>query len=495
MSGIMFNEDCTHFAHNRYKNGINVGYKELQEFIDQYAGTQVKEFVMKVNAMLAFFPSKSRENILDKYCKYPEKYGPECNYVKTLVDIFKKQGLDMYGIWIDRLRMHGISPWLSIRMNDIHFGNAEDNFLFSEFFRDNRHLRRTSHRPRSNSLFDFALDYSFPEVREHNLSLIREVVERYDFEGLELDWMRESFSLGVGKECDGKDIITAFMQEVRSILDEAERVRGHRIKMGIRVPWSPEIALRFGLDTISWARCGLVDVIVPIARWESTDNDMPIDLWKQILSGSEVMLCAGVERNIGATRSSYILGMCNSMETYSGSAAAYLGMGADRIYLYNYFDDSGKDPSEYRALLMTIGELETVAGLPRRHVVTIHDITAPGTRVADMLPLRCNPPDANGTHDFHDIRIATGPVTPDTQVTLIIGVNNKEDLNASDFSVYLNGWLCMFEGDFLPPEPRPDCKLYSFCAACDDRFPAASIVEIASEKKPFTVEWLEIDLQ
>jgi hypothetical protein len=512
MSGIMFNEDCNHFIYSRYKEGIKVSAKELNEFIDQYSGTQVKEFVMNINAMLAWFPAQSRENAIDKYQKCVDKninQENEVDYLKLSLDIFVEQGLDMYKIWIDRLRENAISPWISIRMNDIHNTDDDNHFLVTQFYRNNKHMSRASHRPHSH-YFDNALDYSFPEVREHYLSLIREVVDRYDFDGLELDWMREPVSMGIGRELDGINIFTGFMREVRSVLDDAEKTKGHEIKISVRIPFSPEVALRFGFDVINWAKSGIVDVIIPTARWVSTDNDMPIDLWKQVLSDTDVMICAGLELLIGASPivpwSADAL-QYNSIETVRGSAVTYLSMGAERIYLYNYMDcpsipkedsmeeGSAIDPRYYNLLLTTIGDIETAVNLNRRHITTYHDINAPGMRNGNLLPFNCNPPDINGLYDFHDVRVATGPILLNSEVTLAIGVDSQNDLEASDFSVYVNRRICIFKGNFKTSKPGPDCKMYFFKIEGNDNFPDASIIEIASNRNLFTVKWVEILVQ
>lgn len=500
MSGIMFNEDGNHFIYTRHKEGLKIGVKELHEFIDQYAGTQVKEFVMNVNAMLAWFPAQSRENAIDKYRICAEKHiVPEHapNYMKTSYDIFVEQGLDIYKIWINRLREKKISPWISIRMNDIHNTDDHNHFLVTQFYRDNKHMIRASHRPYSH-YFDNALDYSFPEVREHYLSLIREVAEKYDFDGLELDWMREPFTLGIGKESEGISILTSLIHDVRNILDHMERSRKHKIKISVRVPYGPEVALRFGFDVINWARLGIVDVVIPTARWVSTDNDIPIDLWKRILSDTDVMLCAGLEMLIGAKPivpwSADAL-QYNSIETARGSAVANLSMGADRIYLYNYFDYSIFSPENYNLLLTTMGDLDTAVNLPRRHVVTYHDITAPGMKNGNLLPFYCNSPDANSRCDIHDVRVATGSVPQNAKVTLVLGIDSEKELDASDFVVFVNRQSCIFEGDYPSSSPRPICKIFSFRVEPNDRFPEASIVEIASKRNPFIVEWVEIMVQ
>lgn len=506
MSGIMLNEDCNHFVYSRYNAGIKVGIKELLAFVDQYEDTNVKELIFNVNAMLAWFPAKSRENAIDKYQKLLDenkKLGVEGRIVETSYDIFIKQDLDMYKIWIDRAREKGISPWVSIRMNDIHNNDNEENSLHSSFFIENKQMRRGFHHL-SSSYYDNALDYTIKEVREHYLSFIEEVVECYDIDGLEIDWMREPFSLKIGGEWEGISILTDFMKEVRKIVSRAEKSRNHSIKIGVRLPQSPDMALRFGFDAIAWAKNKLVDVIVPTARWATTDNDMPIDLWKRILDGTGVMLGAGLEILIEAVKSNPKRVMFNSLESARGSAAAYLSMGADRIYLFNYMDvpnvealdtrttGSAVDPKFYHDLLTTIGELETATSLTRRHIVTYHDIAAPGTRIAQPLPINCSTPDSNSQLSFNDIRIATGSINENSKVTLIIGASSENLLDDSDFKVYINGLPCRFKGTVKIPSPNPDCKTYAFEIKNNGRLPEASIVEIAAQKVTFIIQWVEI---
>ena len=45
-----------------------------------------------------------------------------------------------------------------------------------------------------------------PEVRKHHMALIHELAQRYDFDGLELDWMRFGFHFRPGHEREGAQI-------------------------------------------------------------------------------------------------------------------------------------------------------------------------------------------------------------------------------------------------------------------------------------------------
>jgi len=101
----------------------------------------------------------------------------------------------------------------------------------------------------------------------------------------------------------------------------------------------------------------------------------------------------------------------------------------------------------------------------------------------------------SGLLEFHDVRIATGPVAQDADMAVAIGVVAGSELDAGDFSVYINSKLCIYEGSYIPSQPKPVCKMYSFKVKDCNEFPEASIVEIASAKTEFTVVWIEIAIR
>ncbi len=76
--------------------------------------------------------------------------------------------------------------------------------------------------------FARALDYAHPEVRDHYRALIVETLERYDVDGLELDFMREPYLFSAGKEPEGRLLLTAWLREIRGLVDTATKRRGHR---------------------------------------------------------------------------------------------------------------------------------------------------------------------------------------------------------------------------------------------------------------------------
>ncbi len=101
-----------------------------------------------------------------------------------------------------------------MRMNDVHNVDDVDNYIHSSFWRKHPDYWRV---PGGKGWTDRALDYGIPEVREHAMAYVRELLERYDPDGIELDWMRFGYHFRPGKEAEGKALLTQFMREARSL--------------------------------------------------------------------------------------------------------------------------------------------------------------------------------------------------------------------------------------------------------------------------------------
>lgn len=513
--GVYFNEDCNHFIYTRARDGIAVGEKELRDFILQYKGSGITDFFINVSGSTGWYPCKSRDNALGNYHRavadgrIGSTIDPRnAKYVELLCDIYERQGLPMHKIWVDTLREIGINPWISIRTNDVHNNDDESNYLHSSFFREHKNLRRGAHHG-ACEYFDNALDFYCPEVREHLFELVCEVLGDFDMYGLEMDWMREIYSLRIGKELEGTQIMTEFMRRVKAEVKKAEGKWGHPIQLGVRMPADPLLALRLGFDIIEWINEGLIDLVVPTGRWATTDNDMPIDFWKRIIGDKPVKLVAGLEILVDSmfTEPDKKV-MYQSVESARGSAAEYLAMGVDGVYLFNFMDDPTHkititdffDDDKYIKTIREMSSLERLGDLPRRHIVTYCDIRVPGIPHKNPLPLECGlrgsgNPYFVGKPEYKTLRIPTGIIPKGARAALVIGVDKTRKAEGSDFIVFLNAEKLNFSGKVELPKPAyPDLEFFRFGIENADRLPIADIVEIAAAKEPFTVKWAEIDV-
>ena len=107
--------------------------------------------------------------------------------------------------------------------------------------------------------------------------------------------MRFAYHFKPGNESAGLAILTDFTTEARSLLNFWEKKRGHKNRLGARVPSRPQTALTLGYDAVTWAQRKLIDFLVVTPFWATIEPDMPIELWKEMLRGTSVTLAAGLE--------------------------------------------------------------------------------------------------------------------------------------------------------------------------------------------------------
>lgn len=418
-TALSLNEDNSHFFFTRAGRDLTV--EQVASFVDQYANTQVRELLFSPNSQRTSFASEVWDPIWKGYD--PAGADDQALFASTAAEArpnarkwvhtawsLNNRGIDVYAVWLARARRLGISPWLSMRMNDLHNVDDADSYMHSTFWRANPQFRRMQWR--EADWRDRAFDYAHREVRDYHFGLIEEYVRRYDFDGLELDWMRFGFHFAPGREEEGAPLLTEFMQRTRALLRAAERRRGYRIRLSARIPSRPETARRLGLDGAAWARAGLVDALTITPFWASIETDMPIELWRS-LCGPNVKLCAGLEVLLRPYHSYRPLQM-NSLETVRGAAASLLARGADRIYLFNYMDSQTamEGLENYPVLLRECGALNTLRSKPRRHILTYADTWAPGEPQAAPLPKRV----ARG--EWAAFRVPVGPAINAAEIRL-----------------------------------------------------------------------------
>ncbi len=504
MSGIALNEDDGHFF------GTHAGQKldaaKVASWVNGYAQGQVREMIFNPNSMRTAYGSKVWDPTWLNYDPHgpddqplfkslpPEGRNGPRRYIHTAWQLHQ-DGIDPYRIWMDASRKKKLSPWISMRMNDSHFTYDEQNYLHSEFWRNNPQFRRAGYRPKD--VTDKSLDYAHKEVREHHMKLVKELVERYDFDGLELDWMRFGFHFRPGFEREGAPLLTDFMVKVRRLLDKAEQKRGHKIKLGARVPSRPQTAAGLGMDAVTWAKKGLLDLLVVTPYWATIETDMPMELWKQLLDGTNVMLAAGLELNLlEYWNPPYPRYPSNSPETARGAAISLLDRGADRIYLFNYFQKVPADavvpesvlhPRNFSTLLRELGSIETMIGKPRRHVITYSDTWAPGEPRAIPLPATPN------KGELKEFRIHIGPKPKSGKVVVALGIQADTKITKKALEVRVNGSLCGLIGPVKLPVPGPRIPAYGFDVPLSTVKRGNNLIEILPQTK-ITVGWVEMKM-
>ncbi len=499
---IMFNEDDSHFYYTRDSFG-ELGEKEIRAFIRQYQDTQIGDFMLTCAGRIADYPSAVREDYLDKFDQKVEN-GRPVDYTRHPVPrcmnrVYRELGLDFYAICIDELRRIGVRPWLSVRMNDCHDNDAPTSFLHPNFFHSHPEFRRVRHRA-PMGYFDRCYDYAVPEVRRLMLDTVEEIAFRYDADGIELDWMREIYCFRIGREYEGIEIINQFTRDVRAILDRAEEKWGHPIRLAARTMRDPQMALDSGFDAVQWAREGMIDTLIPTPRWQTTDSDIPVEMWKRLLADTGVRLAAGIEILQQSSAGNSEGRFYTMPENVNALAAQYLSEGADAVYLFNYMDQPNPvqlradaacpegcslAPENYMKLLQTVGSRETAVRAERRHVKTFADV---GPVWCDMAK-RAALPLAVKAGRSACLRLRVGEIPAGAAVEVRLGVTGEE---ADAPTVFVNSEPCPYVRSeaVVPAYTRSAARVYA--VANDGKMPPFLVIEMIAGEREITVDYAEI---
>jgi len=435
---LIVNEDNSHFFGSRPPGQMTQA--GLEAWVDGYANTKVTHLFLSPNSMRASFRSRTREAIWDPAQGVePKDLWPQ--NAKRL----HEAGLDPYAIWIARARERGISPWLSMRMNDIHSVDVPESFMHSEFWRANPGLRRVPGGP-VQPWVNHALNYRHAAVRAHQAAFLQELFERYDPDGVELDWMRFGFHLTPGREREEAPLIDAFVRDARGLADDWSRRRGRPIRLGVRVPAHPDAAAGLGLDAVRWAQAGWIDLIVPCPFWRTSDFDIPVELWRERLGAraARVVVVPGFEHNLRA----WLTGVTvpNDLASLRGFAASAQHRGADSLYLFNWMDSQTRPVSaeDYSLLLRTGLSLPALAGQPRRHPVTYRDTVPDGFPDGTQLPVEAP---AGGK-----FRVHLGEPDAALPARFVLGLADRPAMAGSRLAVTINGTPAAPTADLSEPK-------------------------------------------
>lgn len=451
INGPIYNQDSSEFFFTH--SAEQVSGEAVDAYIDRLAVAGVGTFASCGNAQRANYASEVWER--DWHGYDPE--GPDDQPVlkhalkeqivpfRHRLDSAKRlaeMGVDFHQRALARCRHHGMGAWMSMRMNDVHGCMEEDSPLLSTFFKEQRAANQLRTQYRDTSWADRSLDWERPEVQEHYFKLVVEQLERFDMDGLELDWMRFGYHFRPGRELEGGRVITDWMRRVRAECAAAGERRGRSIMLGVRVPSRPETARKLGMDAMAWAKEGLVDLVVPTPFWATCEFDMPMQEWRNLL-GDRVRLAGGLEIRYEPVPNGPATMMTPELAT--GAALSVLHGGADQVYLFNYFPSGHSLTKDWGAetidrVFRAMADETTLANQSRRHGVTFRDVRAPGEPLDNALPatdLQVDMPSPSGCA----LRINTGTKPIDRVVELHLEFE-KDGIAPSKLRVHVNGQQC-----------------------------------------------------
>lgn len=285
---LLYSNDLTNIAScvsPFHRSGEPFRPEMLEATVDEVADTGVDVHLLQPGlGTVPLWPSQDYP--LDEHAAWlRERFGLKPDAFTRFV----LEGGDIVQTFIDRCRLRGQAPFVSIRMNDVHhkeYADAQKGakisasaaMALSKFYCAHPEYRIG----RGSSARDVALNWAIPEVREEKLALLRGLCERYDFDGLELDSLRY-YSFFRPEETTREErcaIMAAFVKDVRAVLDRTARGGSHRW-LCVRVPCYLEALDLLGLDLPSLTAAG-VDMVNASAHYFATQQHQLAAIRRQV---------------------------------------------------------------------------------------------------------------------------------------------------------------------------------------------------------------------
>jgi len=234
------------------------------------------------------------------------------------------QGNDPPRVVVREAHKRKLDVFYSFRINDIH-----DAFLPEEratFKVEHPEWLIGKKKYGNVTSYETALNFAIKEVRDLKVRVVDEIFEKYDFDGLEIDFLRSAPYFLPGTEQKNAPLLTGMLRRMRKILDRRARTRGRPIRLAVRVDESLAGCRQDGFEVARWINDGLVDYLV----LGSGTIEIEIAEFKALAAprGVPVYPClygwpsrySPIPRHLAA-----------------GTALTYWNQGADGIYLFNWF--------------------------------------------------------------------------------------------------------------------------------------------------------------
>lgn len=268
-------------------------------------------------------------------------------YTDILIEKYDKDNLDLV---IDWCREHDFPIIWSNRMNDNHDTAREEEEL-SKWKKNN--LEHLISRKADRGTLGFGnksyanLDYCQIEAREAVYTLIKNVVQNYDIDGLQLDFFRhpcffKEVVMGEKVYPESIEKMNDLMRAIRKMVDAEGMKRGKAIPIMIKVPDSLSYCYNIGLDIQTWIDEGLIDIASTGGYWNLETT------WKENVEYYQT------KHNIPfyASLSRDTIGTCRDYDVWKKEAALAWESGAKGIETFNVLQGN-------EDVLRVIGSLET----------------------------------------------------------------------------------------------------------------------------------------
>ncbi len=329
----------------------------FRESVRAYAGTPINTVAWCVGGREVYsHDSKVAEVFGSRHSSFDSEWDwRRYQNVRSLIE----SGRGPLATMIEVCRQEGLDIFASVRMNS-HYAIDLNSPSHSEFRLKQPELLIGHPEGYSRGSKEYGirmgLNYAMAKVRQHMAATIVELFERFDIDGVEMDFMRHPVFFKLHEAVENSHHMTNMLRGIKRKRDAAIRATGRRVELSARVPPSLANALRVGLDVQTWMKERLIDIV--IAGGGFIPFDMPFEKFVEVANGTRCEVFGSLEfLRFGGHR---------DPEVERAIAMRYWNAGAQGLHLFNY---NGQPHDWQQQLYQEIGNPEKLARLDKRYQI------------------------------------------------------------------------------------------------------------------------------
>ena len=235
---------------------------------------------------------------------------------------FRDAGIDIFDEWIKHVHGRQKECWLTYRISEVDVDEDINPLPIKE-----------EHPEWFIPAFGFTMNnMAVPEIREHKLKVALEVMRKYAFDGLDIDFERHTPILPIGEQWEKRECVTEFIRELRTELLKIGKEQNRVIMLSARVPDCLDGCHQDGLDVEKWIKEDLVDCLTLGSR----SFDVKVEEFRKLSKDVQLYACYEPYHTVDGY-------FAPPLETLRGIWYSHLQRGADAV---EYFNWSGQGKKE-----------------------------------------------------------------------------------------------------------------------------------------------------
>ena len=285
-------------------------------------------------------------------------YNDACNYRSTVGHFITREpmaalyeaGHDPVGVLVEEFKNAGITTLAGYRVND-HHGSPSSWTPWEREHTEWSLGKETGAWREHKAVGDRGwreigdmrqMDYAIKGVRTRRLALLQEIVTKYDVDGIQLDFGRSAPFLSEPKR-EKAYLLTQFVRDVRTMLDEVSAGGRRRLVLAAILPWDLDFCEREGLEVGRWIEEELVSYVSP-GEWYYSDWNIPLTGWVELTRGTTCrlypMTCTMVSSTTAISPGKRVF-LGDDSQIFDGPtirslAETFYSQGAEGIMFYNF---------------------------------------------------------------------------------------------------------------------------------------------------------------